>query len=153
MGADITKVFILDFGCRNDGTWGPFSVYKGISDHNINFGNLGTGTDSPACHEIIFRGYKLKIVGRITIIYGIDGFVFVPENSATVPVILNWCNDNRNIVNDLFEKHGLNFVSPHTGLEFTYNKNYERYVILVDEFLRECEFVDEGTKQLMEMII
>lgn len=145
------KVFILDFGCRHDVTYGPFSVYKGTSDHNINFGNMGTGTDSPACHEIIFRGYKLKIVGRITIIYGIDRFVFVPENSVTVPVILNWCNENKNIVNDLFEKHGLDFVSPRIGLDFTYNENYEKYVILIEEILRESEFADEGTRKLMEV--
>lgn len=145
------KVFILDFGCRHDGTYGPFSVYKGSSCHNINFGNMGTGTDSPACHEIIFRGYKLKIVGRITIIYGIDGFVFVPENSVTLSVILNWCNDNRNIVNDLFEKHGLDFIPPRIGLNFTYNENYEKYVILIEEILRESEFADEATRKLMEV--
>lgn len=144
------KTFIFDFGRRSDGTIGFFQVYDGVSSHNVNAANMGVGTDPPTIHEIIFRGNKLKIVGRITTVCEMECFVFMPETTVTAPILLEWCNNNRDIVYDLFEKHGLDFITPEVGLEFVNHEKYEKYIILINDILIECKFTNEETKKLVD---
>lgn len=69
----------------------------------------------------------------------VSTYFFKNPKYDEVTRILDWCNKNKDVTKDLFNKYGLDFVAPKDFQDLNNSERYSDYALLVDELIQNSE--------------
>lgn len=94
-------------------------------------------------YNVIYNGKKLELIGQFTNFSFVDGIAYIPASFNEISRIVHWCGKHREATNDLFSKYGVDYVESEEDkiTDLSICDDYEKYVLLADELIRNSEFV------------
>lgn len=144
----VIKIVLFTYGRKKDGTIGAFCVCEGkITDRSW----LSIVSTAPIKRQNVnYHGRELTLYGQFTTWHDINGIVYLPSCSLIsstkydeITRILDWCNKNKDVTKDLFNKYGLDFVAPKDFQDLNNSERYSDYALLVDELIQNSEPIYE----------